>query len=220
MTDAHPADDRTQAVYQRAGFVGGFQWGERPVVVVVDLCCGFTDPVYPLGSESGEVLERTRTVLDAARGRAVPVVFTTFAYEEGARTRVTWLRKVPSLADLTPGSAQSEIDPRLGRRQDEVLLAKQGASAFFGTPLHAMLVAERTDSVIVLGATTSGCVRASVTDSVQHGFPTFVVTDCCVDRAAGPHEANLFDMTAKYADPRTGEEVVSYLQALPARARN
>jgi len=66
----------------------------------------------------------------------------------------------------------------------------------------------------VLGATTSGCVRASVVDSVQHGFPTFVVTDCCADRSPGPHQANLFDMTAKYADPLTAKEVVSYLEGL------
>ncbi|MCW2676042.1 MAG: carbamoylsarcosine amidase [Modestobacter sp.] len=94
-------------------------------------------------------------------------------------------------------------------------MTETGASAFFGTAVQALLVSERIDTVLVLGATTSGCVRASVVDSVQHGFPTFVVTDCCADRAAGPHEASLFDMTAKYADACTAEEVVSYFEGLP-----
>jgi nicotinamidase-related amidase len=200
--------------YRRAGFTGGFELGDRPAVLVVDLCRGFTDPACPLGSDAPEEIRRTRRVLDAARGRGVPVVFTTIAYDEGALRSTAWLRKVPSLRELTVGSPWVEIDQRLAPRREETVLAKTGASAFFGTPLAALLVAAGIDSVVVLGATTSGCVRASVVDSVQHGFATFVVPDCCVDRAAGPHEANLFDMTAKYADPLSAEEVVGHLERL------
>ena len=98
------------------------------------------------------------------------------------------------------------------------VVTKAGASAFFGTPVTSMLVASGIDTVLVTGATTSGCVRASVVDAVQHGFATFVVTDCVADRAVAPHEANLFDMTAKYADPLTLEEVVGYLKQLPGAA--
>ena len=123
------------------------------------------------------------------------------------------------MIQLTVGSPWVEIDPRLGRLDSEPVVAKSGASTFFGTPLNALLVANHADSVLVLGATTSGCVRASVVDSVQHGFPTFVVTDCCADRSAGPHEANLFDMAAKYADALTAKEVVSYLERLPETLR-
>jgi maleamate amidohydrolase len=206
------ADERTREVYRNAGFTGGFRMGERPAVVVVDFCRGFTDPACPLGAESTAEVIRTRALLDAARRHGVFVVFTTICYDEGARASTTWLRKVPSLAELAPGSPWVEIDPRLGRLEQEPVLTKGGASAFFGTPLPAMLVAGRVDTVLVLGATTSGCVRASVVDSVQHGFPTFVVTDCCADRSAGPHEANLFDMTAKYADPVTAEEVITHLE--------
>jgi maleamate amidohydrolase len=207
-------DDRTRTVYRHAGFTGGFELGERPGIVVVDFCRGFTDPAYPLGSDATAEVERTRRLLDAARRNGVLVVFTTISYDEGARAASTWLRKVPSLAGLTPGSPWVEIDPRLGRLEREPVVAKTGASAFFGTPVHAMLTAQRVDTVLVLGATTSGCVRASVVDSVQHGFPTFVVTDCCADRSPGPHEANLFDMTAKYADACTAEEVVSHFERL------
>jgi maleamate amidohydrolase len=206
--------DGIRSRYRRAGFSGAFRMGGRPALLVVDLCRGFTDPACPLGSEAPEEIERARGVLNAARRASVLVVFTTIAYDEGALRSTAWLRKVPSLAELTVGSQWVEIDPRLARRPEEHVVAKTGASAFFGTPLAALLVGAGIDSVIVLGATTSGCVRASVVDSVQHGFATFVVPDCCVDRARGPHEANLFDMTAKYADALSAEEVVGHLQRL------
>lgn len=208
------ADDNLQATYRRAGFSGGFRLGQRPAILVVDFCRGFTDPSCPLGSDASAEIERARRVLDAARSNGSLVVFTTITYDDTARRTSAWLRKVPSLSELAPGSPWVEIDPLLGARPEEPLLAKTGASAFFGTPLASLFVAAGVDSVIVMGATTSGCVRASVVDSVQHGFATFVVPDCCADRAAGPHEANLFDMTAKYADPLTAEEVVGHLKRL------
>jgi nicotinamidase-related amidase len=212
MSALASGDDSLRSTYHRAGFSGAFQMGNRPAILVIDLCRGFTDPACPLGSEAATEIERTRGVLDAARRAGVLVVFTTIAYDEGSLRATAWLRKVPSLAELTVGSPWVEIDPRLDPRPEEPVVAKTGASAFFGTRLAALLVGARVDSVIVMGATTSGCVRASVVDSVQHGFATFVVPDCCVDRARGPHEANLFDMTAKYADALTAQEVVSSLE--------
>jgi maleamate amidohydrolase len=217
-TGNRPPLPDVQATYRAAGFTGGFALGARPALVVVDFCRGFTDPACPLGAEMPETLDRTRAVLDAARRRGVPVVFTTIAYDDATRPVTAWVRKVPSLATLAVGSSWVEIDPRLGRLPTEPVLAKTGASAFFGTPLHAMLAAYRVDSVLVAGATTSGCVRATVVDAVQHGYCTFVVTDCVADRSPGPHEANLFDMTAKYADPLTAEEVIAYLNQSPAPA--
>jgi nicotinamidase-related amidase len=214
MTDAGAVDEHTRGVYRDAGFTGSFALGERPAVLVVDFSRGFTDPACPLGFDATPEVERTRAVLDAARSCGAVVVFTTIAYDEGSRLASTWLRKVPSLGSLVPGSPWVDIDERLGRTESEPVVAKGGASAFFGTPVHALLVGHRVDTVFVLGATTSGCVRASVVDAVQHGFPTFVVQDCCADRSLGPHEANLFDMTAKYADGCTSEEVVRYLNGL------
>jgi nicotinamidase-related amidase len=218
MSSTDGIDDPIRETYRHAGFTGGYRLGQRPGIVVVDFCRGFTDPQCPLGSDVTVEVERTRGVLDAARRHGAFVVFTTISYDEGTRAATIWLRKVPSLAELTPGSPWVEIDDRLGRLESEPVVAKVGASAFFGTPVHAMLVTAGVDTVLVLGTTTSGCVRASVVDSVQHGFPTFLVTDCCADRSAGPHEANLFDMTAKYADGCTAEEVVRYLEGLPGPA--
>jgi nicotinamidase-related amidase len=105
-----------------------------------------------------------------------------------------------------------EIDPRLRRRESETVVVKTGASAFFGTALHSMLTAQGVDTVLVAGATTSGCVRATVVDAVQYGFSPFVLTDCVGDRSRPAHEANIFDMTAKYADALEGKEAVNYLR--------
>ena len=216
MTRPEATDEQRWVVYRDAGFTGSFQLGERPAVLVVDFSRGFTDPDCPLGFDATAEVERTCGVLDAARRCGALVVFTTISYDEGSRTATTWLRKVPSLGALVPGSQWVDIDERLGRLDDEPVVAKGGASAFFGTPVHALLVGRGVDTVFVLGATTSGCVRSSVVDAVQHGFPTFVVQDCCADRSVGPHEASLFDMTAKYADGCTSEEVVRYLNGLPS----
>lgn len=208
----------THEVYQRAGFTGGFRLGGRPALLVVDLSRGFTDPAFPLGADAADVLDRTAALLETARRRSVLVVFTTIGYDPATAAVTAWVRKAPSLAGLSVGSPWVELHPSLDRRPDEPVLVKTGASAFFATPLLAVLAAGRIDTVLVLGATTSGCVRASVVDAVQHGYDTFVVTDCCADRARGPHEANLFDMTAKYADGMTAEEVRAYLEDLPERS--
>jgi nicotinamidase-related amidase len=127
-----------------------------------------------------------------------------------------WLRKAPGLAILREGSELVEIDPRLHRRRDDLLVTKKGASAFFGTALAATLVALGADSVVVCGATTSGCVRASCVDAIQYGFPVLVPRECVGDRAAGPHEANLFDIDAKYGDVVALEEAIGHLRTTAA----
>ncbi|MCW2745571.1 MAG: Nicotinamidase-related amidase [Mycobacterium sp.] len=210
------AQPTTAQVYDRAGFGRPVQRGRRPAVVVVDLTYGFTDPAYPTGAEmSGPVLATAR-LLDAARAAGLPVVFTTIAYDAGQIATLTWLKKATGMAALELGSRLVEIDDRLARRPDEHLVVKTGASAFFGTALASYLTAAGADTVIVTGATTSGCVRASVVDAVQHGFPTLVPRDCVADRAAAPHEASLFDIHEKYGDVVDLDDVLAYVGALPA----
>ncbi|HEY0560883.1 MAG TPA: isochorismatase family protein [Frankiaceae bacterium] len=209
------AQPTTAQVYDRAGFGRPVQRGRRPAVVVVDLTYGFTDPAYPTGAEmSGPVLATAR-LLDAARAAGLPVVFTTIAYDAGQIATLTWLKKATGMAALELGSRLVEIDDRLARRPDEHLVVKTGASAFFGTALASYLTAAGADTVIVTGATTSGCVRASVVDAVQHGFPTLVPRDCVADRAAAPHEASLFDIHEKYGDVVDLDDVLAYVGALP-----
>lgn len=215
MKIQHAPDEATASQYTAAGFDGGFRLGAVPALVIVDLSLGFTDPASPLGSEMPDTLARTRELVERARQCDVLTVFTTIAFRPDTLDTVAWVRKVPSLSVLTSGSRWVEIDPSLGAREQDPLITKVGASAFSGTPLQTMLVSRRVDTLLVAGASTSGCVRATVVDGVQAGFDTFVVTDCVADRARGPHEAALFDMTAKYADPLTMQEAVSYLERLP-----
>jgi maleamate amidohydrolase len=208
------AVEQTEAVYARAGFGAAVTRGSRPAVLVVDLSRGFTDPEFPTGADLSAEVEATKRVLDAARAARVPVVFTTIAYGPGDAS-LAWLRKAPGLAVLAAGSELVELDPRLEPGPDEPVLVKKGASAFFGTDLAERLRALDVDTVVVCGATTSGCVRASVVDSVQNDFPTLVVREAVGDRARAPHDANLFDIDAKYGDVVSVDDAVAYLSALP-----
>jgi maleamate amidohydrolase len=186
--------------------------GERPAVVVVDLLRGFTDPACPLGAEMDDVVAATRTLLDAARAAGVPVIFTTVVYDEAnERAAAVFLRKVPALRVLRPGSEWIEVDPRLGRGAGEPVLAKAFASAFAGTPLAAMLAGH--DSLVVCGASTSGCVRATVVDALQHNLAPVVPRECVGDRWQSAHEASLFDIEAKYGDVVTLADAVAQLRA-------
>jgi maleamate amidohydrolase len=185
------------------GLGGTVGLGKHPAVLVVDLVAGFTDPAYPPGTDLAAVVASTRLLLDQARAGGLPVIFTTIAFAaDGIEGRV-WRQKMPALECLAAGSDAVRVDARLGRRADEPLVVKRGASAFGGTGLTAMLVALGADSLVVTGATTSGCVRATVVDACMAGYRTVVPAECVGDRHAGAHAANLFDMQAKYADVRT-----------------
>jgi maleamate amidohydrolase len=205
----------TDRTYARAGFGGRGPRGLRPAVVVVDLSRGFTEPQWPTGSDLSDVVAATDRLLTAAHDAGAPVVFTTIAYDEAdvEGGAVAWLRKAPGLAILREGSELADLDPRLRRRPQDALVVKKGASAFFGTALSATLTALGADSVIVCGATTSGCVRATCVDAIQSGFPVLVPRECVGDRAQGPHDANLFDIDAKYGDVVSAAEAAEHLAA-------
>jgi maleamate amidohydrolase len=175
--------------------------GTRPALVVVDLVYGFTDPDSPLYCGTDGAVAATARLLDAARAAGAAVAFTTVEYDEaGARVARAFLAKVPALRTLAAGTRWPAIDERIAPRPDEPVLVKLFASAFFGTPLAAMLAAHGVDTVVVTGASTSGCVRATVVDALQHGYRVVVPREGVADRATGPHEAALFDIDAKYGD--------------------
>ncbi len=207
--------ESAEEIYRRAEIGGRMGLGTRPAVLVVDFSCGFTDPSCALGSDLGAAVESTARLLAVARSKGLLVVFTTIAFEPGARDGGIWARKMPAIAQLELGSAWVEIDPRLGRREDEPLIVKKGASAFFGTNLAAILVAAGVDTAVLCGATTSGCVRATAVDLLQNGFPAVVPRECVGDRAREPHDANLFDIDMKYADVVAVEEALAYLEGVP-----
>ncbi|WP_327579041.1 isochorismatase family protein [Streptomyces sp. NBC_00145] len=192
--------DEVQEQYAGSGLGGRLTPGQRPAVVVVDLIRGFTDPQCPPGSDLDAVVTETARVLDAARAVSVPVVFTTIAFAPDELDSTVWLRKMPALRVLIEDTPWVDIDERLTPRADEPVLAKRAASAFFGTALAKLLTSWGTDSVLVCGATTSGCVRATAIDACALDLPVFLPRQCVGDRAQGPHQANLLDIDAKYGD--------------------
>jgi len=178
---------------------------------------GFTDPGSPLACDLEEPVENIARLLDAARRTEVPVLFTTVAYQESDRlTAAAFIDKVPALLTLEAGSRWAEVDPRIAPQETEPVLNKLFASAFFGTGLSSALTAAGVDTFVVTGASTSGCVRATVVDALQHGFRPVVPREAVGDRNPQAHEANLYDMDAKYGDVVGVDEVVEYLEEVGA----
>jgi maleamate amidohydrolase len=184
---------------ESGAFGGAAGFGARPAVVVVDLNVGFTDPASPLACDLDDVVASTRSLLDVARGAGVPVFFTTIAYDAvGAAAAAVFLRKVPALGILEPGSRWVAIDERLGRREDEPVIVKAFASAFFGAPFAPLLAGR--DTLVVCGASTSGCVRATVVDAMGHGLSPIIPRECVGDRSVAAHEQSLEDIAGRYGD--------------------
>jgi maleamate amidohydrolase len=216
-------DDRTAATYRAAGFGAAVPRGARPALLVVDLTRGFTEAAFPTGADVSATVAATNVLIDAARSRSLPVLFTAIAYTEAEAqgTSVAWFAKAHGLRALVEGSPAVELDPRLARGPEDLVVLKKGASAFHGTSVAAALVAMGVDTVLVCGATTSGCVRASVVDAVQSGFHVLVPREAVGDRAPGPHDANLYDINEKYGDVVDLDDAVAYLASCgrePARA--
>lgn len=184
--------------YSRGGLAGRLTPRGGLAVVVVDLQNGFTDPTCGPGFNLDEVVQGTRLLVDTARDADVPVVFTTIAFPEGAD--LVWLDKMPVLRELRAGSSWQEIDSRLDASRGEAVVVKQTASAFAGTDLADRLAAAGVGTVLICGATTSGCVRATAVDACAANLAVYVVEGCVGDREPGPHGAALLDLDAKYAD--------------------
>ncbi|MGE4371910.1 MAG: isochorismatase family protein [Xanthobacter sp.] len=204
-------------VYDQAGFGRPVPRGVRPAVVVVDFTYGFSDTQYPTAADMSAQIAATRQVTDAARAKGFPVIYTTIAYHPGELDKLAWLKKAAGMAALVEGTRLVEIDAATGIQPGDAIITKKGASAFFGTNLAGLLTSAGVDTVIVTGATTSGCVRATTVDAVQAGFNVLVPRDCCADRAQAPHDANLYDMHQKYADVTDADDIIGWLATVPAK---
>jgi len=208
---AAEAYQRLRTEFRNKGLGGRTGFGQRPALLVIDLIRGFTDTRSPLAGDLDSQLEATRQLLASARDAGVPVIFSTVAYDAGLQEAGKWIRKIPSNSWLVEGSEWVELDERLGRRDGEMLLVKKYASCFFGTDLAARLVSKGVDTLIIVGCTTSGCVRATAVDACSYGFHTVVVEEGVGDRAELPHLASLFDIDNKYGDVVGLEEAGAYL---------
>ncbi len=209
------ASQEAIAVYKRQNIGNPSGFGSAPALLIVDFVNGFNDPALFGGGNIAQAIEKTKTLLAAARQVGIPVAFTRIVYADDGSDASVFTRKMPGLLALTETAAAAQIVDALAPSAGEYIIRKTQPSAFFGTGLVGWLAQKRVDTVLVTGCTTSGCVRASVIDSMSHNFRTVVVTDCVGDRAIAPHDANLFDMGQKYADLMTGDEVAARLQSMP-----
>jgi len=194
-------------------FDGRLRFGRSPALIVVDVVMAYLTPGSPL-YDPGFVaaLEANERLVEVARAANIPVIFTNVVYQPGGADGGLFYRKVPALAAFQRGGAGGAFPPSLQPGDDETIVSKQYASAFFGTALNSTLTATGIDTVIVTGFSTSGCVRASALDALQHGFVPFVVREACGDRHAGPHDAALFDLQAKYAEVVSMTEIIDLME--------
>jgi maleamate amidohydrolase len=194
------------------GFAGTLRPGQRPAVLAVDLMHAYFDQASPLCLPSRDCLASAARVLAAARGNGVPVIHTRVEFAPDGGDGGVFVRKVRALEHLYGGGPLSELMPEVAPVEGELVVTKQYASAFFGTSLASTLVARGVDTLVLVGVSTSGCVRATGVDAVQHGFIPLVVRDAVGDRTPETHDANLFDLQAKYAEVVDESTAVSYLE--------
>ncbi|MGQ6210341.1 N-carbamoylsarcosine amidohydrolase [Serratia sp. IR-2025] len=195
---------------QRLGF------GRRPALLAIDFMQAYTTEGAPLFAPGVvSAVEESRELLACARRTGIPVIHTHIRYHAGHfADGGLWVKKAPVMKDMVAGNPLAAFCPPVAPLADEVVLSKQYASAFFGTALAPLLVAQGIDTLLMIGCSTSGCIRASAVDVVQHGFRAMVVRECVGDRHPGPHEANLFDIDSKYGDVVHKREALDYLNRL------
>ncbi len=204
-----------EAFFAERGFGVKIGFGKRPAVIVIDLTLGFTDPARPLGSDLGSQIDATNVLLQAARKKDVPVIWSAVRYdEEGLADAGIWAIKQKGSASLTADGDGHLVDPRLDPQPQDQRLFKKYASCFFGTDLVPRLASAGIDTLIMVGTSTSGCVRATAVDCCQYGFRPMVLREGVGDRSAPAHDQALFDLHQKYADVVSLDETVAYLDTL------
>jgi maleamate amidohydrolase len=204
-------------IYRAQGFGGRVGIGRKPALCIVDFVNGFVDPRVFGGGNIREAVTKTIGLLAAVRQFGIPVAFSRVVYAAGGSDDCAFVRKVPALAKLTEHSPAGQIVPELAPLPGEKILRKTQPSAFFGTGYADWLRQHGIDTLIVAGCTTSGCVRATVVDSMSYDFRTIVARDCVGDRSLPAHEANLFDMEQKYADLMGAGAVIAALERATGR---
>jgi maleamate amidohydrolase len=202
-------------LFQQRGFGLKIGFGERPALIVIDMLKAFTNPKMMLGANLDNEIEAIKPLLAVAHERDIPVIFSTVIYNDAdLKDAGIWALKMKGVATLRGDSDGVEVDPRLDFRKTDSLLVKKYASCFFGTDLISRLLSRRVDTLIIVGCTTSGCVRATAVDAVQTGLRPMVVREAVGDRSAAAHEQSLFDLNAKYADVVSLDETLQYLRTV------
>jgi maleamate amidohydrolase len=206
-------DDGDLSANYAAAFDGHLEFGKQPALLIVDFVMAYLDPASPLYAGVEDALESNIRLLAAARASGIPVVFTNVVYEPGGANGGLFYHKIPALKAFDRGSPLGQFPATLQPREDEAVVSKQFASAFFGTALNQKLRDMGVDTLLISGLSTSGCVRASALDALQYGFAPFVVREACGDRHPAPHDNSLFDLQAKYAEVISLEQALNLLES-------
>ncbi len=205
-------DDNYRGVFDTA-----LGYGERPAVIVVDFVRAYTTPGAPFfGQGVVDAVTHSMPLLDAARDARIPVIYTQVVYHPSGADGGLFFRKVPALKLFVKGGPLGEIDPRIPMQPDDILVTKQYPSCFFGTSLGTTLKTLEVDTVVLIGCSTSGCVRATAVDGIQYGYKVIVPRECVGDRHDAPHDAALFDINAKYGDVLPASQVIGWFGSLGA----
>ena len=205
------SDDDLNENY-RGAFDGSLGFGRTPALILIDFVEAYFAKASPLYAGVEDALVAALGIRAAARESGIPVIYTNVVYEPGGADGGVFYRKVPALEVFERGNPLGDWPAGLEPAAGEIVISKQYASAFFGTSLASTLTANGIDTLIITGVTTSGCVRATCIDTISHGFIPVVVREAVGDRHEGPHEANLFDMNAKYGDVVDADVVIEYLR--------
>jgi maleamate amidohydrolase len=222
-------DKRDLKNYSTSGFGKSYGIGENPALIIVDVTYGFTgekgEPIeesikkYPTscGSASWESIKYIQSLLHASRSASIPVYYTIIeGFKNGSNDRIAVKGNLFSHPSLLEGEKGTWVVDELQPAPGEIVLSKKKPSAFFGTPLITHLMADKVDSVIVTGCTTSGCIRSTVVDAFSYNYQVIVPEECVFDRSVTSHAINLFDMQQKYADVVKTEDVIKELKLLSA----
>lgn len=214
----HISDHAESLVYRNQGFGTPLEPKGNVALLIVDFVAGFADPQVFGGGNIPLAIERTRFALSTARQRGWPVAHSRIVYAENGSDNNVFSLKVPGMATLTEHNPNSAIVPELAPEEGELVVRKTVPSAFFGTQLAPWLSQRAVQTLLVAGAVTSGCVRASVVDAMSLGFRPLVLSDCVGDRAIAPHDASLFDMAQKYAAVLPFDQALAAIDVAAQRA--
>jgi len=203
-----------EEIYEKSKLGGRAGFGKRPVVFVIDMQKGFTQPDAPGGGGMDSTVEAVNELIDAAREKNVKVFFFRVGYRKDGIDLGVFGHKAFVLREFTRDSRFYELDDRLKIKDEDVVMEKHWSSAFFGTHLVQSLITMHIDTVIITGCTTAGCVNCTVIDSCSYGFRTVVVEEGVADRSEETHNMFLFNMGNKYADVIKLKEVIEAINKL------
>jgi len=202
-------DDNYAGVYDNL-----LGYGLRPALILIDFVEAYFRPENELYANPQSALDAALGLRELAHKKNIPVIITNVVYDPDGLTGGVFFKKAKPLRNFVPNAEHNGWPDGLTPGEKDIVVSKQYPSAFFGTSLSSTLTAAGIDTVILTGLTTSGCVRASCIDACSYGFRPIIVEEACGDRHADPHNANLFDMNAKYGDVVSVENVSSYIKGL------